>query len=524
MPVPRRSGQERHIMRRVRTESEEFDSNRLLHRLESEPVKAALKSWYQVWQDKMDGRRSTIENFAGLVSKRAYTWHTSHTCDFAENTTDNHPTSLTGRLAAIGNSAQAVQLLIVDAGGTEIFLNRLAREKSILVSAWLLNLICLDIEQGSYGGWLDVILPSQHTRSRKLAPRRRRYKGSYFIPDYEDEGGISEDDSDGQEEKCNSQNDENRNKEGDDNRQEEDNSIKRGECNEDVGNDNDTDDSEDILQNFIVEEAEYEPEQNMQDDDGTGENGFSCTKIRGGTDKEVIRGSSHTRRPLKRKVSKEYGIFQRSWAHRQVEKGRQNHEYQRHKPARAALPNPKRRKYGAPSQINVEEDDDEDFFDQTTKNNPDQCGPPKTANNSESTVNGSPDLAQFVSRCDTSLECSNQEIPPPRIASQSVPPSTSKEDIIVQYWKEKAFAAQEREVSALHRLQTITKQAERAERAVEIFIDRGKKLQGELQEAIAARNTAEQEMRVAKAESAEVRGKHENLGKALREAGFAFTG
>ncbi|KAL9089768.1 MAG: hypothetical protein Q9165_005562 [Trypethelium subeluteriae] len=244
-----------------------------------------------------------------------------------------------------------------------------------------------------------------------------------------------------------------------------------------------TDDTEDSLQDFVVADDECErdidassiSEMRTENKIGPSPHSRGLGEKAQEVDEVFVNDKSIFRPPVRPVVTKDYGIFASSWAQRAARKGLCENQGQHKRKLPTEAKNHQRRRKTITKIISDDErDDEEDFADVK--------------------------LISVARRGDSSNDKECKSNPGPTVA------------------------AQEGEAAALLQLQSIKTRMDGVEEAMRTAEVMKTDLQKELQEAVAARKTAEEAAAEANKEMAAVKGKQDNIGKALREAGFAFIG
>ena len=444
-----------------------------------------------------------IVKFASLVSRRALSSCIGFDRVHYESVIHDNSDPWFGVTDTIEASVRTVWRLIQGVRREWIFVKETSLEDAIRISARLLCLVCIDVKRNGLEGFFGAFLSGSE------------YRGRHYIDVNEGEDGNSQ----GVKSNGGDQEDSGENV----------SSSETSEAGGDIGEDEISEGDEHNLRNFIGDSND-DDEEHMAN--VTEPNPRSLDQR--GLSKDALGQAAGRRRPCQKSVQRPYhrrfGIFQRSWADRKAKRGLQEPYDQRERKHQGrSTHNPKRPKLTHCSMFEDKEHNDMDRFNDSTaaNNSHSEAGSvifiaeqskPVAKQNTQTAHQNSLRVA------DSSLPSMTEKANDPRTASRSPPPSSGNENALIQYWKNKAVAAQEGEAAALLQLQAIKARVEDAEGMRRAAHDTEHKLQQEIKEATVARKAAEEEAEAARKEMTEMRGKQEKLDKALRDAGYSLSG
>lgn len=478
MPAVTRFGRRQQSPLHIFAENNDIDCNCFLQWLHSKQIRLFLNWWWNSELTNATYQKTEIPNFIELVTEKASSFiqANDHGVQLVPDTAVYaYSTSTDG----IEESAHTIWRLISGLEGEWIFVKKTPLQEAIRIAARLLNLICLDIKQNGPDS-LFGSLPFEEPEIVRVAKpggagcRRRHH---IVVIKIEHNSGKKAEDG--------SSDDEDGSSEGED----------AGEDSEDedgIIDDDDDDDDENDLGDFVI--PDDETEKSMEAD----------TELA-----QEIPDKEETPEKIPRKSVREIRLKRkrRRWL-----------EY-----------NTKRPKTTAKVFHDDQQDDDEDIFHGTEAVNSTRLYEGTSSTMTQEVKPTSLDAigaphTQTLGNASPSITDTNGSSHPQNISRRSVPPNSGDENGLVQYWKSKAIAAQEGEATALLLLQAAKASTANAECALRDAHDIENQLRKEIKEANAARNTAKKEAETAEKKLAEINGKQESLGKALREAGYLFTG
>ncbi|KAL9063452.1 MAG: hypothetical protein Q9157_008236 [Trypethelium eluteriae] len=461
----------------------DLDFHRFRQWIESEEIKGTLTLWWRCEPIKEPHDRSRTREYFRLVKQKATSVMDSH-CNGSESVTFGERYTAFNPRDDVDVSSQTIEHLIFDANGNWNFCEKTSVKRAISISISLLKTICVDMEQNGSNSYFTALFSS-------------RYR------DWIDS------ESDGDEENS------------------EENSSEDDEL------DDSSDDVEDSLNDFVVKDG-CEREMDIINvskkctEDKFGPNLHSRSfgeKAQEAVGEPVI-GKPISKPSVRPVAPKDYGIFASSWAQRVARKGLCKTQSQHKRKLSAEPKNHQRRRKIITEIISDDEQDDEkDFGDVKRISNlhREDSSDHKECENNPGPSDNVPMLQHLSKQGTHPLLPPKSDNSQRRTASWSTPPSSVDDHPLVQYWRSKAAAAQEGEAAALFQLQSIKTRTEGVEEAMRAAEVMKTDLQKELEEAMAARKTAEEEAANARKEMAAVKA-HDNIGRALREAGFAFVG